>query len=875
MLSVLDRLSQAQADEGRVAEACETTDRWLTLSPLEERAYQRRIQLAFASGDRVAAQRAYEACRGILERELGVAPAPETEALMHRANASPFAHHLKAVGAPHTEAGLTQLRGPLVGRAAEFAHLVEAYHIAHAGRPKSALVQGEAGIGKTRLATEFLAWAEAQGADILAGRAFETGGRVPYQPLVDGLRPRLERENAPDDLLSDVWLAELARLLPELADRYPDLQVAVGDEAVARVRLFEAVARLGQALASASDGPMLLFVDDLQWADTATLDVLRYVARRWAELGVPVLLLLNVRVEALAADPALAEWLVGLDRDLPVTRVTLGSLSAEDTEALVRALGIGEGEEGTLVEEPRTGRSSPVAEFAGWLFGETHGQPFFVTETLKALLERGALAPRQRDGEWAFDLQPGVLDDTIRRGFLPPGLREVLRTRLARLSPAAGALLTAAAVLGEGRSFDLLARVAELSEHEALAALDEALHSSLLREASGTYQFAHDKIREVAYTEAGEAWRRVFHRRALGALQPNGVPAAELAHHALTAGLDDQAFELSVAAGDAAMRVLAAREAVEHYARARDLAERRGWTVHAVDLHIRFGKAFVSLAQWADARHEFEAALDGLRSDQAAQRSEVLVDLLGVNWWSMDVPTLSRRADELRVLGEELGRAELQITALSWLAPTAAAEGDPAGCITLGEQAIAQGRTLGVAPPPMLHAYLSIPYYWVGRIEEAVERSRESVLLARQANHTSATLNALPNLGVSLAASGRYSEAARVFEEARQFGRDYGVGTLLARAIAMSAGYHLDLFDYAANEALAEETRELARSLNWTPPVISAGLDLILKRKRWRSEWAPASGSRRGRIGLTGASVLAAADAFRHQPNQPLAPMTA
>src|SRR5206468_1653221 len=149
---------------------------------------------------------------------------------------------------------------------------------------------------------------------------------------------------------------------------------------------------------------------------------------------------------------------------------------------------------------------------------------------------------------------------------------------------------------------------------------------------------------------------------------------------------------------------------------------------------------------------EFEAALDVLGADQAARRSEVLVDLLGVNWWSMDVPTLSRRAAELHALGEELGRADLRIVALSWLAPMAAAEGDPAGCITLGEKALAQGRTLGVAPPPMLHAYLSIPYYWVGRIEDAVERSRESVLLARKANHTSAILNALPNLGVSLAA---------------------------------------------------------------------------------------------------------------------------
>jgi tetratricopeptide (TPR) repeat protein len=183
-------------------------------------------------------------------------------------------------------------------------------------------------------------------------------------------------------------------------------------------------------------------------------------------------------------------------------------------------------------------------------------------------------------------------------------------------------------------------------------------------------------------------------------------------------------------------------------------------------------------------------------------------------------------------LGERLDRADLETAALSWLAPTAAADGDPAGCITLGEQALARGRALGFGPPPMMHAYLSMPYYWLGRIGEALERGREGLLASREANHTSATLHALPHLGLNLAARGRYDEAALAFAEARRFGREFGVGTMLARAIAMSAGYHLDVFDFAGNEALAEEARELARSLNFTPPVISAGLDLMLNFAR-------------------------------------------
>ena len=172
---------------------------------------------------------------------------------------------------------------------------------------------------------------------MLEGRAFEAGGRLPFQPIVDALRPRLDRENAPEDLLSDIWLAELGRLLPELRDRYPDLPIAVGDEAVARTRLFEAIARLGQALAQRA--PLVLFLDDAQWADLGSLDLLQYAARRWAESGTPVLLLLTMRAEALAEGPALGDWLTGLRRGVPLTEIDLGPLAYEDTLRLVQEFG--------------------------------------------------------------------------------------------------------------------------------------------------------------------------------------------------------------------------------------------------------------------------------------------------------------------------------------------------------------------------------------------------------------------------------------------------------------------------------------------------------------------------------------------------------
>jgi predicted ATPase len=287
-----------------------------------------------------------------------------------------------------------------------------------------ASLQGEAGIGKTRLATEFLGWAAAQGADVIRSRAFETGGRLSYQPLVDALRPRFDRENAPEDLLSDHWLIDLSRLLPELRERYPDLPPFGTDDAAARTRLYEAIARLVQALADRA--PVVQMVDDVQWADAAPLDVLHYSARRWVEGGSPVFLLFCLRSET----PA-------------VTQLVLGPLTSDDTMQLVQAL------DGSPSPPPE------VAAFARWIFEETSGQPLFVIETLKALLDQGILAPgRRADGGWGFDLTARATDTSIRRGLLPPGVQRVIHSRLARLNPDAREFLMASAVLGQGFTFE-------------------------------------------------------------------------------------------------------------------------------------------------------------------------------------------------------------------------------------------------------------------------------------------------------------------------------------------------------------------------------------------------------------------------------------
>jgi predicted ATPase len=174
---------------------------------------------------------------------------------------------------------------PLVGRTVEYAKLVELYHVVRDEGLRVALVEAEGGIGKTKLVSAFLRWVASRGGDFLGGHAVQSARRLPYHAITNALRPRLRRENAPEDLLGDVWLGELSGLLTELRERYPALRPPKA-YASSGTRLFEAVARLGAALAERS--PLVFFLDDIQWCEPARLDLLSYAAESWGSARAPI-----------------------------------------------------------------------------------------------------------------------------------------------------------------------------------------------------------------------------------------------------------------------------------------------------------------------------------------------------------------------------------------------------------------------------------------------------------------------------------------------------------------------------------------------------------------------------------------------------------
>ncbi|MGD8805937.1 MAG: BTAD domain-containing putative transcriptional regulator, partial [Chloroflexota bacterium] len=576
----LTRRSLARADY----QAAESLARkQLAFEPWREEAHRQLMEALALLGPagRSAALAQYEACRTVLEQELGVEPSAETVALAARIRDEQLER--SPLAKPSRRFNRRRLTTPFVGRQREHDALVRAYQHAQSAGAQVVILLGEAGIGKSRLAEIFLSWAAAQGADTLRGRAFETSGQLSYQPLTQALRQRLEDENAPEDLLSDLWLAQLTRILPELHDRYPDLPDPTQEVATARQHLFEAITRLGQALARRA--PVVLFIDDWHWADAASLDVLHYAALRWREERTPILVLLTLRQEVLTESTDLQSWLARFKHDVAGTVLDLTQLSEAEIQELIRTL-LEPDAGGDEVASAQTEELSQLARFSSWLFQETEGQPFFLVETLKALVEANLVRPEPNSAAWQVDwrkLEEHALEADSR---VLPEVREIIQGWLGRITTPAGELLTAAAVLGEAATFEHLCRVTDMEEEEALTALDELLARQLLLEADETrlapgrepvYRFSHHKLGEVVYSEAGAARRRILHRRALETLQATVAPAAELAHHAFNAGLGAEAIRYSVVAGNEALHLLAVRVAILHFEKAWQVTQQTGW----------------------------------------------------------------------------------------------------------------------------------------------------------------------------------------------------------------------------------------------------------------------------------------------------------
>jgi DNA-binding SARP family transcriptional activator len=724
LAGVLERLVEVQAAAGRFKDAIADGHRWLALDPLHEPAHRQLMRLYAWSGQRGAALRQYRACVRVLDRELGVAPLEETTELYQTIKQGREEREPAAAAPPPAPAAAAPLsRPPLVGRSAEWAALLEAYQAArHHGR--LVVLEGEAGIGKTRLAEEFAAHAMAAGAATVAGRCYDGESGLVYQPFVEGLRGALggHADRAWLRAVAAPWLAEVSRLLPELAELRPGLDPAPPLDSPGAQSRF--LAGLRELLLAALRGPPpgVLVLDDLHWADEASIDLLTYLVRRLE--GQPLCIVATWRSEQVLGGHRLRRLAAEAQRAGGATVLRLAPLSQPQVAELVLA-----------VAPARAGQ-------AAWLYQETEGLPFFLTEYL-------AVAPGDAP-----------------EGPLPGGVRELLQSKLGQVSEAGRQLLATAAVIGRSFDFDTVRGASGRSEEETVAALEELTERGLVREVREAgelpipaYDFGHERMRALVYEQTSLARRRLLHRRvaeALAGRADGGWPMASVARHLQLAGQEADAATAFKAAGDQARALYANHEALAHYRSALALGH-----PDAAGLHEAIGDLETLAGAYDDALASYEAAAASCPPEALAALEHKLG---GVH---------DRRGDWQAATGHfEAALAASQDDArrgrlyADW-SLTAHRRGDQRHAVELADRALALAEAAGDAKAlAQAHNILGVLAGHLGDHAGARRHLERSLALAERLADPSSRVAALNNLALARRAAGEPERALELAEAA-------------------------------------------------------------------------------------------------------------
>lgn len=540
--------------------------------------------------------------------------------------------------------GSRVLSPSVVSRDVELAALDLGLSSARAGTPSVMLISGEAGVGKSALLRTFGQRARQKGARVLVGQCAHTEGRRPFGPI-------------------EQILAELKRPLPEFPLSAPADQI---DEAH-RYRMYESI--LGILTASSKDSSLVVCVEDLHWADSATLELLRHIASKTRRH--PILIIATYRSDELHRSHPLNDTIAALARGRVVEHIALRSLSAEGTGALIRAA--------------LRLKAAPAAQLSRAIHKRAAGNPFFIEEVLGALVQRGDLT--WREGGWVWT--PESIEVAI-----PGSVRAAVMERLRPLSEPTRRALEVGAVIGEQFGFELLRHVSGLSEVELSAAMRASIDAQVIiedtRSPADTYAYRHQLTREVVLAQLLQRERRQLHMAVGQALEESTSPddhAEDLAYHFDAAGDGGRALKYHRSAGEQAVRAYAFARAAEHFQRVLDLSPEGEATgpicLRLVDAASWAGNSALALRAAESARVAFEAAGDRRGAAFGCMR-------IAQHAWFLGDDARSRAADARALeLLEPLGATPELAEALARVALRSVREARSEEAIVAGNRAIA------------------------------------------------------------------------------------------------------------------------------------------------------------------------------------------